>query len=374
MRRLGFAVASLVLFSGASAYAQVTNVTADSGTQVVFSPPTVGTFLPPPPPVLPGAGTQTAPGGGSGVTYNSFVTGVEASSPTITFEAANTGSGGYVSTVSHTNVTIDFNNTTGQSVDFHSTITPAALGFYLADTNPGCVYTGCTETSSAFRLQDLAPSTGTSLGIVGFNFSISDGNADPGSSLYQLSGSLSLAHNADGFFVDDQLGSYGDGPFSPGYGARGSLVNFREDSPFGSLTELIYQWDETSIQLSLASGITQLVYSMTVYSQVTADCLGDTGSTCLIGFSGFGDPVGRGGGVSLTAFNRGTRFDHGSGDGSVINGLNFSPETFDRPQFANGILTFEASNVPEPATWISMILGFGLLGAALRRRRVLAPA
>ena len=30
--------------------------------------------------------------------------------------------------------------------------------------------------------------------------------------------------------------------------------------------------------------------------------------------------------------------------------------------------------VPEPATWVSLIAGFGLLGMALRRRRVTVPA
>jgi hypothetical protein len=58
------------------------------------------------------------------------------------------------------------------------------------------------------------------------------------------------------------------------------------------------------------------------------------------------------------------------------------------PQFAPGIFTFQAfapipgvsaggrggtltvSTVPEPASWLSMVAGFGLLGGALRQRRV----
>lgn len=35
-------------------------------------------------------------------------------------------------------------------------------------------------------------------------------------------------------------------------------------------------------------------------------------------------------------------------------------------------VSFDAAAVPEPATWLSMILGFGLLGAVMRRRRHLA--
>lgn len=34
--------------------------------------------------------------------------------------------------------------------------------------------------------------------------------------------------------------------------------------------------------------------------------------------------------------------------------------------------TFSGGAVPEPATWVSLIFGFGMLGAALRRRRVLS--
>jgi hypothetical protein len=44
--------------------------------------------------------------------------------------------------------------------------------------------------------------------------------------------------------------------------------------------------------------------------------------------------------------------------------------------FASGTGTFTynytPSGVPEPSTWLSMILGFGLVGAGLRRRRSLS--
>jgi hypothetical protein len=52
----------------------------------------------------------------------------------------------------------------------------------------------------------------------------------------------------------------------------------------------------------------------------------------------------------------------------------WGPQQFGLPtfDFNTGILTF--NGVPEPATWTSMILGFGLLGGALRRRRALGWA
>jgi hypothetical protein len=35
----------------------------------------------------------------------------------------------------------------------------------------------------------------------------------------------------------------------------------------------------------------------------------------------------------------------------------------------NGLLTINFIGVPEPATWATMLIGFGGLGAILRRRR-----
>uniref|UniRef100_UPI00286B0922 PEPxxWA-CTERM sorting domain-containing protein n=1 Tax=Phenylobacterium sp. TaxID=1871053 RepID=UPI00286B0922 len=39
-----------------------------------------------------------------------------------------------------------------------------------------------------------------------------------------------------------------------------------------------------------------------------------------------------------------------------------------------GFVTASISAVPEPVTWTMMILGFGLAGSALRRRRAMAHA
>jgi len=42
---------------------------------------------------------------------------------------------------------------------------------------------------------------------------------------------------------------------------------------------------------------------------------------------------------------------------------------FDFQGTANGTYTFAYAAVPEPATWLLMLFGFGVLGAAARRRR-----
>ena len=36
---------------------------------------------------------------------------------------------------------------------------------------------------------------------------------------------------------------------------------------------------------------------------------------------------------------------------------------------ANSVITAQAGGVPEPATWAMMIIGFGLAGSMVRRRR-----
>ena len=51
----------------------------------------------------------------------------------------------------------------------------------------------------------------------------------------------------------------------------------------------------------------------------------------------------------------------------------FSPGTFTFGGFSRGTLTVSraVAAVPEPATWAMLILGFGLIGGAMRRRRTM---
>ena len=44
------------------------------------------------------------------------------------------------------------------------------------------------------------------------------------------------------------------------------------------------------------------------------------------------------------------------------------------PELISGSVAFFSAGVPEPATWATMILGFGLLGLASRRRRAMSFA
>lgn len=82
--------------------------------------------------------------------------------------------------------------------------------------------------------------------------------------------------------------------------------------------------------------------------------------------------------IILRAFSgaRGSRDDGGSGSAYVDPVLSIDPSFFathDRSlyslSFSNGIVNGLTGAVPEPATWAMLILGFGVVGGALRRRR-----
>lgn len=75
-------------------------------------------------------------------------------------------------------------------------------------------------------------------------------------------------------------------------------------------------------------------------------------------------------GLIADAFRLSVAFD--SGDDATINDITPIFGTPDRNSFASdpSALTFGAvSAVPEPASWAMMILGFGLIGGAMRRRK-----
>ena len=186
--------------------------------------------------------------------------------------------------------------------------------------------------------------------------------------LYQITGSVSLGFDSEGnvyetYTLDDPNGVLTS--FTPVYSSPGSISN--SDNIAG------FQWDETGItvdldQLLLGAGdSTHLYYRATSSVQISAPCVSDT--ECLVAYSGFGDPVGRGGGTdAFDAFSRSSNNSNSSNCPDDDSQICFSPQGI--APFSN--LNFTDGGVPEPAAWALMILGFGLTGAALRRRRVLS--
>jgi hypothetical protein len=392
MRKLGLALAVGVLAAGTAAHAQtsggsIANITSSAGTTVTAS------FIDPYTVLQSGgvtSGTSANRAGDlptrSGSSFNSFV---NVGGGEITFESANTFRSGTtqpdssspnLKTTSFSSVSFDVIN--GGGAKFSSTITAAGLGFYLADTSGGCSYMNCPQVAvgSGYNFSQL-PFGGPT---VGFDFSVtSNTSATP---LYSLSGSMSM-FTGGGTSLDRQLGTLGNGDVGPS-GPR-TLTNFRESvgddftgtlSQIGLATGIGYAWDATPISFFLPNpdaSFQTLTYTTSVYTDVGTSCIRDSAgvatSICLVAYSGFGDPVGTAGAVtdfsdllgSISSFSQPI-------NGGLIGGVNFAPTTFDAPTFGPNGVSFQEAGVPEPATWTMMIAGFGLLGAALRRRRVLA--
>lgn len=361
MHAQGLAVAFCVLAAGATAHAQeaggISNIEASAGTSYYLSPTA-------PVPVGAGSGDTGAPTvGGSGSHFNSFA---DVGEQLITFESENTGSGPFIRTESFSGVSFDVTNNTQQNASFSSTITAAGMGFYLADTSSGCLYTNCPQVAvgSTATFANLIGTPGNNvIGEVGFTFSVSRaGDAESDAEiLYTLNGSMQML---EGGGIQEQLHNIVElGNDVVDLGPAAVLDGFGDAIGYDGVTAQGYAWDATDFTFGIDDFEQQnLIYRTDVHSMSGANCIAGT-SYCLVAYAGFGDPVGRGGGNSarISSLPR-------------ITGLNFESTTLEIPTFENGVVSFRSAAVPEPATWLYMILGFGLLGRVLRRRRTLAIA
>lgn len=352
MVRLSFAVACCALVVGTAAQAQVT--VADSAASTVFNDQT---YL--------GEGHQTS--FGQNTSYSSLVTD---NGKSVSFTSGNTVLGQFAGSTSFSDVTFRVTNNSdlAQVAQLSSEITAASMGFYVADGRGGAQGCGsnpaaCSQVGS-LAAQGLGPAlhdtfnsfsvggngTDGTLARASFDFNVRSGDEQ----LLHLGGTMYL--NSDGVFVDEGLQS-----------AFGFL-NATNESLGNANSGDVTSWGAKDIgpfALGLLEGgaFADVTYNITVSSQVNVGCLND--GACLVAFSAFGDPVGRGGGVSSVDSASFRAFAQSFGLGpQFITGLDFQ----DTPLTATA--TF--GSVPEPATWTMMIAGFGLLGAALRRRRVLA--
>jgi hypothetical protein len=393
MRLFGTALAAGALLAGTCGLAQAATlvnqapgVNSDAGSS--WNGQDTSTFTPP-------TGT-TAGTGGFGenqfnntpntVTFNSFVT----TTPSlVTFESSNTSTGPFVQTNSSSTVAIGIHNAGGSSVQptVASTISAAGLGFYIANTNYvdpttglQCVAASCPGTNAHTFADFVATGGSSEQALAGATFTFSIVADDR--TIYSISGSAELfvGGNGSDFFVSQTLDSI-SGAFvndetdlnDASHLLAGFTQTWATDSAFG------YAWDATNIFPTFEDSIEgggdgELIYQTDVSTFSRSFCLED--GSCIQAYSGFGDPVGRGGGVEDLKAGGFSNFAKVGGaqsaGGGVIQGVNFTPSSFLPPTFNDGVLTFTPGGVPEPANWAMMILGFGVLGAALRRRRVLA--
>ena len=372
MVRLAFAVACCALAVGTAAQAQISNVTGAATSNTTLSGISGGDVT--------GTGTASGTGGASNYASTFSIT-----NKTISFESGNTTLGTSVGTTSVSRVDFDLTNNqdaTLRNATLTSEITPAGMGMYLANVTGGCAANpqSCGQSAGTHTFFDLLPANadaGGPLASASFDFTV----LQNGEQIYNLNGSLDLSYDG-GVFLSNNTES-----------AASQLNGFVTLNKFGALNSdgfsdgaLGFAWDATDIEIGLNAiggfSTTTLSYIVTVSSFSQAACL-DGGSTCLVAYSGFGDPIGRGGDISslsapLSPFGAFSLSGFGASFGSLggsnlIGGVNFTPQTLTTPELdQNGDVVLTQNGVPEPATWMSLILGFGLLGTALRRRRVLA--
>ena len=354
MRALMMTAAAVALLSTATAQAQTIDATGLASGGITQDTVTI--------PVAPPTGYWV--GGGEGGSVEAIV---KINPATISFESGVAVSGGYASATSYSGVDITLFNNTSSLVsieEFGSTIIPAGMGFYLQDRTGAAkdnnIFTGYGQTSSGLTFQDLLPTVEAGpFAFSDFEFSVVSNDE----TLYSLSGYASLTMDYYGnierqFWLSDPEA------------LDGLVTAYDNDLAYA------FAWDATHIVLPLNALLEQgdsrvIEYRTRVTSYTRADCI--TPTTCLVAYSGFGDPIGRGGGASFAASLQDNMQMSSLGRGG------FGAQSFDGPQGITGIVfapqTFVAYEpmsggaVPEPSTWVMAIMGFGLLGAALRRRR-----
>jgi hypothetical protein len=369
MRNEIVVVAFTLLVLASAASAQVTGVVTQSVAQLHFDP-AVAHFGERG--VLTYSGDDVTGLAYDGVASTSEYHVIAQLQPTdIKFSNGATASGAYQYSTTTTSIVVNF---TGNSRPrLVSVIDPGGFGIYLGDTS-GCELSataGCPQVTSASGLtfadltRDSDAPAGTALGGATFSFTVASGSQV----MEHLSGSITLFYNTADPSSPIVVTSVG--------GLATGLTNFGLETPPGSSSAIGYNWGQTDLSVPFPANpraSNSLTYTTVVSSYSLADCA----AACqLVAYGGFGDPIHLSGGSGgdeavprdgLAAF--GVIPDGGP---DLINGVSYSDYYFQLPTYANGVLyLLPFAGVPEPAGWALVLLGTGVLGHRLRRRRAAA--
>ncbi|WP_337188676.1 PEPxxWA-CTERM sorting domain-containing protein [Phenylobacterium sp.] len=303
--------------------------------------------------------------GGRGGSVESIV---EIGASQVSFESGVAVSGAFSTATSYSGVDVTITNLSDGLLaisDFESTIIPAGMGFYLQEragaATDNNIFTGYGQTFSGLTFEDLSTHVEaySPFAYADFDFSVVSNDV----TLYSLSGWISLAFDSEGNVIQNYNLDVASAALD------GFVLAFGSETLPNQLA-WAYAWDSTNIVLPLnallESGQSQVIqYRTSVTAYTRSDCI--TATTCLVAYSGFGDPIGRGGGVEFESFAAMRGFGALDAEPKYITGINFSPQFIDPVRLTDG-----GGVVPEPSTWAFMIFGFGFAGAALRRRRTLS--
>lgn len=163
---------------------------------------------------------------------------------------------------------------------------------------------------------------------------------------------------------------------SPGYAGQQAVTYYNGAYPANDADS---KWVSLSDTGSPGNNTTtyRLTFDLTGLNQLTAQITGswatDNGGTLLLNGAATGNNVAN--------YNPLVNFSIASGFVAGVNHLDFVVQDFGAPTAfrvdnlaGTADLAQVAGGVPEPTTWALMLGGFGLMGAALRRRRAMVVA
>lgn len=288
----------------------------------------------------------------------------------VDFQNGNASGGLYAFTSSHVAIDIGFTNdgTTAVTPALRSSILPAGMGLFI--DNP-CLdnVAACGPGHTLLSVKDFKqfvpdglPGPADDIAGASFAFRVMSGDTV----LYSLSGSVILAYDP---------ASHGNVLITDFDAAQTALNGFRLTALPGDPSQFGVMWDATDIDIAMPDGTllapgasASFTYESTVESFSRTSCFGLNMAGCVVAYSSFGDPVGRGGGIIPNALSTapGMMAADAATDSS---GLTFATFEFKHPVYQDGVVSFDMkAPVVEPATWTLMIAGFALVGLALRRR------